>query len=154
MPLNYPDTSAIVKRYIPEVGSGWVAQLCQQEPVAILVITFPEIASALTRRTQEGALTADQRDLLWEAFIRDARTFTVIGMVRSIARQASMLLLSSPHTVRLRNLDALHVASAQQAFVRARRRGLATGSFVTSDRALVDTAVWAGFPTINPDDHP
>jgi uncharacterized protein len=154
MPLNYLDTSALVKRYVPEVGSGCVAQLCQREPVAISLITFPEIASALARRAREGTLTGDQRDLLWEAFIRDARSFTVIGVGQSIARQAITLLFGAPLTVRLRTLDALHVASAQQAFARARRRGIATERFVTSDRALVETAAWAGLPTINPEDHP
>jgi uncharacterized protein len=154
MPLSYLDTSALVKRYVPEVGSGWVAQLCQQEPVATSLITVSEIASALTRRTREGVLTDDQRDLLWEAFIRDARSFTVIGIAQSVAQQASMLLIGAPLTVRLRTLDALHVASAQQAFARARRRGIATGSFVTADRALIDAATWAGLATTNPEEHP
>lgn len=148
MALTYLDSSALAKRYLPEVGSAWVARLCQQEPVAISLLAIPELASALARRTREGALTTQLRDTLFQAFIRDARSFMVI------AQQAATLLLTAPLPVRLRTLDALHVASARLAFAHARRRGVATGSFVTADRALLDAARWAGLPTLNPEDYP
>jgi hypothetical protein len=51
-------------------------------------------------------------------------------------------------------LDALHVASARLAFARARRRGVATGNLVTADTALLGAAIWAGLPTLNPEDRP
>ncbi len=35
--LSYLDTSALAKRYVPEVGSAWVARLCQREPVAFFM---------------------------------------------------------------------------------------------------------------------
>ncbi len=57
MPLTYLDTSGLVKRYVPEVGSAWVEQLCRREPVSTSLIAIPELASALARRTREGALT-------------------------------------------------------------------------------------------------
>lgn len=154
MALSYLDTSALAKRYLPEVGSAWVEQLCQQEPVAISLVAIPELASAIARRVREGALSAQQRDTLFQAFVRDARSFTVVEPGQAIAEQAAALLLTAPLPVRLRTLDALHVASAQLAFARARRRGVATGSFVTADRALLDAASWAGLPTLNPEDYP
>ncbi len=154
MALAYLDTSALAKRYLPEVGSAWVARLCQQEPVAISLVALPELASALARRTREGALTAQQRDALFQAFLRDARSFMVVEPGQAIAQQAAALLLTAPLPVRLRTLDALHVASARLAFARARRRGIATGSLVTADRALLDAASWAGLPTLNPEDYP
>jgi predicted nucleic acid-binding protein len=152
--LTYLDTSALAKRYLPEVGSAWVAHLCQQEPVAISLVAIPELASALARRVREGALTTQQRNTLFQAFGRDARAFTVVEPNQAIAQHAATLLLTAPLPVRLRTLDALHVASAQLAFARARRRGVATGSFVTADRALLDAASWAGLPTLNPEDYP
>jgi len=154
MPLTYLDTSALVKRYVPEVGSPWITRLCQQEPITTSILAFPEIASALARRTREGALTVLQRDTLFQAFVRDAGSFTLIGMDQMIALQAASFLLSVPPRVRLRTLDALHVASAQGAFDRARRHGVATGSFITSDRALLIAAAWAGLPALNPEDYP
>ena len=154
MPLTYFDSSALVKRYVPEVGSAWVAHLCQQEPVAISLITIPEIASALARRMREGALTAQQGDALFRTFLRDAISFTLIDLDQAIAQQAAAFLLTAPLRVRLRTLDALHVSSAQWTFARARRRGVATGSLVTADRALFDGATWVGLPALNPEDYP
>jgi predicted nucleic acid-binding protein len=154
VPLAYLDTSALAKRYLPEVGSAWVERLCQQEPIAISLLAIPELASALARRAREGGLTTQQRDVLFQAFVRDARSFTVIEPGQAIAQQTAVLLLTAPLSVRLRTLDALHVASAQLAFTRARRRGLATESFVTADRGLLDAASWAGLNTLNPEDYP
>ncbi len=78
----------------------------------------------------------------------------VVEPNQAIAQQAATLLLTAPLPVRLRTLDALHVASARLAFARARRRGVATGSFIAADRALLDAATWAGVPTLNPEDYP
>lgn len=121
MALAYLDTSALAKRYVPEVGSAWVARLCQQEPVAISLIAIPELASALARRAREGVLSAQQRDMLFQAFFRDARSLTVVEPSQAIAHQAATLLLTAPLPRRPRTLDALHIASAQLAFARARR---------------------------------
>lgn len=46
----------------------------------------------------------------------------MVEPTQAIAQQAATLLLSAPVPVRLRTLDALHVASAQLAFARARWR--------------------------------
>lgn len=154
MALNYLDSSALAKRYVPEVGSAWVARLCRQAPVAISLVAIPELASALARRTREGALNSQQRDTLFQTLLRDARSFTVLEPNQAIAQQAATLLLTAPEPVRLRTLDALHVASARLAFARARRRGVPTGSFITADQALLDAASWAGLPALNPEDYP
>ena len=152
MPLTYLDSSALVKRYIAEAGSAWVSHLCETEPIVISLISVPEIASALARRTREGVLTEPQRDTLFRLFLSDARSFVVIGLNQTITQQAAAMLLTAPLPVRLRSLDALHVASAHWACARAGRRGIATGSFVTADRALVEAATWAGLVAVNPED--
>lgn len=154
MPLVYLDTSALAKRYVREVGSEWVVRLCQREPAAISLIAIPELASALARRTREGALSAQERDTLFQAFLRDLRGFVVIEPIQAIVHQAATLLFTTPPSIRLRTLDALHVASARLAFARARRHAVATGSFIAADRALLDAANWAGLPTLNPEDYP
>lgn len=154
MPLAYLDSSALVKRYVPEVGSAWVSRLCQEQPVAISLVTIPEVASALARRTREGAFTVPQRDVLFQVFIRDARSLLLIDLNQTIVQDAATALLAAPRPVRLRTLDALHIASAQRAFVLARRRGIAPGDFVTADRALMDAAAWMGLSAANPEDYP
>jgi hypothetical protein len=152
--LAYLDTSALVKRYLPEVGSAWVSHLCQQEAVAISLVAIPELASALARRAREGTVSAEQSETLFRAFLRDAQVFVLLEPNHAVAHQAATLLLSAPPDIRLRTLDALHVASARLAFARARRRGVVTGSFITADRALLEAASWAGLPTLNPEDYP
>lgn len=157
MPLEYLDSSALVKRYIPETGSPWVTHLCQTEPVALSIVGVPEIASALARRAREGALTAAQRDTVFRLFLADVRSYVVVALNKTIAQRAAALLLTAPAAptpIRLRALDALHVATAQWTFARARRRSIATGAFVTADLALADAARWGGLATENPEAHP
>ena len=92
--------------------------------------------------------------MLVQALMRDVGSFTVLRLTHSIVQQAATFLLTAPPHVRLRSLDALHIASAQAAFARARRGGLTVGSFVTSDRALLDAPAWVGLHVLNPEDYP
>jgi hypothetical protein len=57
----YLDTSALVKRYIDEVGSNWVRTLLVQSPPPSLIVVhlaIVEMTSALARRRREGLLSA------------------------------------------------------------------------------------------------
>ncbi len=154
MPLMYLDSSALVKRYVSERGSAWVARLCQREPVAVSLLAIPEVAAAFARRTREGALTVEQRDLLFRTVLRDAQALILVALTQTIIQQATTLLLTAPPPVRLRTLDAVHVASARVAFARAWRRGVATGDFVAADQALLDAARRAGLATRHPEESP
>jgi predicted nucleic acid-binding protein len=56
----YVDTSALVKRYVDEIGSGWLRTIVSAEPsssVIIVHLAIVEMTSALTRRLREGVLT-------------------------------------------------------------------------------------------------
>ena len=151
MPLHYLDTSALAKRYLTEKGSAWVMALFGSEPVAISLLTQIEMASVLARRSREGALTATDRDAIFQLFLSDAADYMVLGLTSRVVREASMLFSATP-LLRLRTLDALHLATAQWAFARARRRGIATGSFVAADRGLLEAAGAAGLPIVNPEE--
>lgn len=153
MPLNYVDTSALIKCYLPEPGSAWMSGLVASEPIMISLLAVVEFSSALARRTREGALTLRQRDDVWRTFLRDTAEFAVLGLTGPVAREAAGLLFTGPPAIRLRALDALHLATARWSFARARRRGIATGSFVTADRMLLEAARWAGLAVINPEEH-
>ena len=56
MPVFFLDTSALVKRYVAEVGSQTVTELVSAPHANILIadITRAEFASALNRRLREG----------------------------------------------------------------------------------------------------
>jgi uncharacterized protein len=57
------DSSALLKRYIPEIGTTWVQNLTAKasgNTLLISRITSVEILSAIARRQREGSLTSDQ----------------------------------------------------------------------------------------------
>jgi len=153
MALHYLDTSALVKRYLPEAGSGWVNSLVSSNPVAVSLLAAVELASALARRTREGDLTPEQRDTVFRSFLADARDYVILAVTQGITEDAATMLLTSPPSVALRTLDALHLAAARVAFAQARRRGLEIGAFVTADRALAQAVAWAGLTLVNPEDY-
>jgi uncharacterized protein len=67
MPAMYFDTSALVKRYVSEVGSHWVrVTLAQssQNVVYASALAQPEILSALQRKVRESQLAQVDADRL------------------------------------------------------------------------------------------
>ncbi|TAK35405.1 MAG: PIN domain-containing protein [Chloroflexota bacterium] len=157
MLFYYVDTSALAKHYLPETGSEWIAALLASEPVTMSVLAVTELASVLARRTREGDLTPQQRDTIFRRFLQDSQGvpgYVMLGLTQRVSHEATRLLLTSPLSIHLRTLDALHLASARLAFARARRRGVANAYLVTSDRTLAAAASWSGFQAINPENFP
>src|SRR5262245_48535581 len=70
VPLQYLDTSALVKRYLADQGSGWIRALMTTELVAASDLTTTEIASILARRVREGTLAPTQANELFATFLR------------------------------------------------------------------------------------
>jgi uncharacterized protein len=60
------DSSAIVKRYLPEVGTTWIRQLCDLESgntIAVSAMAMVEVAAALAARHRApGGLSRRARD--------------------------------------------------------------------------------------------
>ncbi len=113
MAIDYLDTSALLRRYVAEPGSGRVRDLFggpQTARVAISVISGPEVASALARKQRAGSIdTVTARDL-WRYFIRHrVDEYAVIDLEPAIVSLAEAIVQSEP----LRAADALHVASAR-----------------------------------------
>lgn len=74
MTAYYVDTSALIKRYVDEVGSGWLrATFNVQPPPSIIVVhlIIVEVTSALTRRVREGTLTPADYAQVQNAFRAD-----------------------------------------------------------------------------------
>jgi uncharacterized protein len=65
------DSSALLKRYVSEIGTAWVQSLTTQASGNFLLIsriTSVEILSAIARRQREGILTSDQAQELRTIF--------------------------------------------------------------------------------------
>ncbi len=59
--LAYLDTSALLKRYVPEANSETFDEyLAQRNPATISRLTLVELRSALARKRREGAISADR----------------------------------------------------------------------------------------------
>lgn len=145
------DSSALVKRYVPETGSGWIQTLTDisaQNLLIIVRITWVEVLSALSCRQREGSLTHEDLSLVIQQFRFDLNTqYQIIELDQFVIGQAGQLVTQFP----LRAYDAIQIAS-----------GLRTHSalvapsliFLTADAQLLVIAQSAGFTVDNPNRYP
>ena len=59
MNIYFLDTSALVKRYVTEIGSDWIMEHCQSEQDNVLIIsqaTSVEIIATFCRKAREQNL--------------------------------------------------------------------------------------------------
>jgi uncharacterized protein len=152
MSTYFLDTSALVKRYLPEPGTLWIRGIIQAQSgndIAIVQITPIEVYSALTRNYHDGRLTLRGlqgfRRLLMQ-HLRDE--YNVIIVTDAIVQQA--LDLQERH--RLRAYDATQLAAALTLSARlasARR----TITFLAADTRLLQAADTEGLTTDNPNNY-
>ncbi len=68
------DTSALVKRYVGEIGSNWIKSITDVatgNQIAIAKITWVEVLSALARRQREGSLSTNDLNIVVQDFRED-----------------------------------------------------------------------------------
>ena len=154
MTAYFVDSSALVKRYVPETGSAWIRALSAQgtgNELFIARITWVEVLSALARREREGSLTPTDRALIIQRFRSDLNTQSqVIELDAKLAVSAGQLVNQYP----LRAYDAVQLASVlriQPTFATTQSTSLI---FLTSDNRLSAIAQALGLLTDNPNHHP
>jgi len=146
----FVDTSAIVKRYLAEIGSTWTKSWVDPQhghDIIISALTTVEIISVLTRREREGTITATERSVMESDFLLHIEhEYMVIPLEERVLVQARNLL----GQYRLRALDALQLACA----VRAARVFSVPPTFISADVRLLTAAAAEGLPTDDPNAHP
>ncbi len=91
--MLYLDTSALVKGYVREPGSGRLVGAMQAaEVAAISVVGYGELMAALHRKHREGTLNEEQLAGLIEVFRSDWESFTVVDISARILAQVDRLL--------------------------------------------------------------
>jgi predicted nucleic acid-binding protein len=105
--MRYCDASALVKRYVREKGSVKVRRLLSSGTAATSRYSAVEIASALARRTRDGALSESERDQALAALEEDMTAFLVVELTGDIVVRAQALL----RRYSLRAGDAVQLAS-------------------------------------------
>jgi predicted nucleic acid-binding protein len=154
MATAYFDTSALVKRYVAEVGSAWVRQAVARpvhQVIYTAALTQAEVISALQRLVREGRVDpAEARRLTQRVTRHFARRYQGLRITRTVITQACAALEVHP----LRAYDAVHLACALTVRRLMQQRGLPPPLFVAADDALLAAATAEGFTVDNPLLHP
>jgi predicted nucleic acid-binding protein len=148
------DSSALVKRYVREVGSPWIRALT--DPAAanacwLATVTQVELAAALYLRVRTGTLALVQARRAVGRFRRELRTHFRPGAVTAaVLRRAMHLVAVHP----LRAYDAVQLASALVLHAQQMALGLPPLTFLSADRRLSAAGSAEGLTVDDPNLHP
>lgn len=150
MTYYYVDTSALNKRYLAEKGSAWVRSWIRPSAGNVIIVcelTALESFTTFARLRRENKVSAGRLARLQNlALLHMAHHYAVIPFSQSVLIQARSLVNRHP----LRTLDAIHLASAQEA-----QTILNTPiTFVAADKVLLAAASAEGFTVDDPNTHP
>jgi hypothetical protein len=152
MNFYYLDTSALVKRYLTEIGSIWVAALTDpaaSNSIAVAPLTRVE-AAAIAARQRAGTITLHERDRLVALLLQHMDTeYIVTPLSDAIVAQA--VRLTQQH--RLRGYDAVQLATALDTNAAVVAADLPALTFVAADNDLLAAARAEGLAAKNPTAH-
>ncbi|CAN5855640.1 type II toxin-antitoxin system VapC family toxin [soil metagenome] len=149
----YADSSALVKRHIPEIGSAWIEQefdAASGNTVISAKITVIEVLSAMNRRRREADISQTE----YEKFSGDFLAFVendykIFELTDAVLLEAQRLLENYP----LRAGDAIQLASAWLANSQLQSAKLPALIFLASDVRLLSAAKDEGLQTDDPQNH-
>jgi hypothetical protein len=151
--IYFLDSSALIKRYVVEIGSPWIKTLTDSQTgnsLLLVRITWVEVLSAFARRQREGGITAAEVAALIAKFRSEFNSrYRVIEVDLALVERAGELIVEYP----LRAYDAVQLASA------LRVQSLLTSMpetqliFVSADNRLLDIAQSAGLAIDNPNNY-
>ena len=108
--IVYLDASALVKRYVAEVGSVEVNVLiAQADAIGTAVISRAEVAAALGKAVRMGALPRDEAQAALQVFYAQWPDLVRLQLTEVILAQAGVLAWDHG----LRGYDAVHLAVAR-----------------------------------------
>jgi uncharacterized protein len=136
----YFDTSALIKRYVDELGRRDVLALLRKNHCVVSAVLPVEVRSALRRRMAEKTLDAKRVPAILKRLAADRAYWTIIEVSREVLTAAESLSGIHP----LRALDAIHIASAK---LFADRTGSRSFTFVSADMQQTHAAEALGITT-------
>ena len=123
--MNYWDTSALLKLYLPEDDSGYFLDLVVSsgQPIVSSAIATPEMLCALYRKECAGDLKSGGALATYRKFLGDCRASRIVlvpygEQVFTTAEEIVRLAFRGARPAMVRSLDAIHVASAVTARAR------------------------------------
>jgi uncharacterized protein len=107
--IVYLDTSSLVKLYVEEESSAYVAELVQASKyVTTSLIAYTEARAAFARRYREKAFSQSQYRRLITFFDHDWDRYLTVRVTSDLVRMGGKL--AEKHS--LRGFDAIHLSSA------------------------------------------
>jgi predicted nucleic acid-binding protein len=150
MGIYFIDSSALVKRYINEVGSIWILSLFAptlNNEIFIAAITSVEVVAAITRVERGKRISASDALAMRAQFKNDLQIeYQVMEITESII-MAGMVLAE---TYGLRGYDAIQLAAGCAVNTLCISSGLAPIVFVSADNELNVAASNEGLIVENP----
>ena len=140
MDYAYFDTSALIKRYVQELGRREVQALLRRNQCVISAVLPVEVRSALRRRVADKTLDAKRVPSIVKRFAADRAYWTVIEVSSDVLAAAESLSGAHP----LRALDSIHVASAKLFRDRVRSDSF---TFISADAQQTKVAEALGLKT-------
>ena len=139
----YLDTSVLVKLFVRDPDSEFYGKLTDGQIICSSVLAYTETWSAMLARERAGGLTLEQRRRAWDTFDRNVLEdiIELVPMSPAIFKRANRIMEACHPKVPLRTLDALHLASADQAH---------DWPLVTHDKRMREAASRLGFPLSPP----
>lgn len=146
----FADTSALIKRYLNELGSDWVLSWAEPPAGNVIVVSRlveVEIYSAIARHQRERRLDVAKANELRRDFDFHVETeYLVVSVDDEVLKQARDLVTR----YQLRALDAIHLACAAKAQTILGESLI----FVSADVNQLAAASGEGFTTDSPLLHP
>ncbi len=150
MAAYYLYSSALVKRYVTEIGTVWIRALTDVSAGHLLLtitLSGPELISAIVRRARGGQFRrADAvRALAGATFDWQAR-YVLIDADRRVVRRA--MSVAESHS--LRGYDSVHVAAAVEIHADRQAQGDPPMTFISADRDQLAVAAAEGLQADDP----
>jgi predicted nucleic acid-binding protein len=154
MSVLFFDSSALVKRYLTEIGSAWTATLLDPSAghtIIVATITQVESAAALAARHRSGAITRVERDDLVDLLALHFDThYQQVAIEEPILSRAVELTQNYP----LRGYDAVQLAVALVVHEQYVAAGFPSLTLISADNDLNAAAQAEGLTADNPNAHP
>ena len=153
MAIYFLDSSALVKRYISEIGSTWVLGLFDpalDNQIFIAAITQVEIIAAITRRSRGGNISTTDAAKINHQFRQDTlHEYQIIEITESIIN----LGMTFAETYGLRGYDAIQLAAGCNINSLCLAYNLPGITFVSADNELNLAVLNEGLLIENPNNY-
>jgi uncharacterized protein len=150
----FVDSSALVKRYVQEAGTGWVRRLTRRNahtPIYLARVTTVEVTAAVARRRKGRKLTSVKASSILHRFRKHlAGRYTIIEITPALFNEA--MRLANTHA--LRAYDAVQLTAALEIHRLRQEAGFGPVMLVSSDRDLNTAAIAEGLAVDDPTTHP